>query len=91
MVLRAGFRRKLLYEELKMSKHEPLWKHLQAEGSDTINLTYDEIKAILGFDIDHTFLNVKKEAVEFGYTVGKISMKENTVMFEKFMHEEQKI
>lgn len=43
-----------------MSKYEPLWKHLQADGRNIFKLTYDEIKAVLGFDIDHSFLNAKK-------------------------------
>lgn len=66
-----------------MSKYEPLWKHLKADGRDNFKMTYDEIKIVLGFDIDHSFLNAKKEAVGFGYVVGKISMKEKTVAFEK--------
>lgn len=66
-----------------MSKYEPLWKHLQADGSDTLNLTFDEVRSILGFDIDHSFLNAKKEAVGFGYSVGKISLKEKHVTFKK--------
>ena len=66
-----------------MSKYEPLWKHLQADGRDTFKLTYDEIRAVLGFDIDHSFLNAKKEAAQFGYAVGKISMKEKHVTFNK--------
>ncbi|GHV18165.1 hypothetical protein FACS1894169_14490 [Bacteroidia bacterium] len=66
-----------------MSKYEPLWKHLQANGSETLKLTYDDIKAVLGFDIDHSFLTYKKEAAQFGYRVGKISMKEKHVTFHK--------
>ena len=66
-----------------MSKYEPLWQHLQSNGSPTLKLTYDEIKDILGFDIDHSFLTYKKEAAQFGYQVGKISMKEKHVMFIK--------
>ena len=46
-------------------------------------LTYDEIKNILGFEIDHSFLIYKKELKEYGYEVGKISMKEKTVTFYK--------
>lgn len=34
---------------------------------------------ILGFPIDHSFLKYKKELSEYGYQVGKISMKEETV------------
>ncbi|MEN6460055.1 MAG: hypothetical protein ABFC94_01615 [Syntrophomonas sp.] len=66
-----------------MSKYEPLWKHLQADGSDTLKLTFDEVRSILGFDIDHSFLNAKKVAVGFGYSVGKISLKEKHVTFKK--------
>jgi hypothetical protein len=68
-----------------MSKYEPLWKYLQSDGSPSLSLTYDEIKAILGFDIDHSFLTYKKEAVQFGYQVGKISMKDKRVAFSKDM------
>ncbi len=46
-------------------------------------LTFDEIKNILGFEIDHSFLNSKKEAVAYGYEVGKISLKEKTVAFNR--------
>ena len=46
-------------------------------------LTYDEINNILGFEIDHSFLIYKKELKEYGYEVGKISMKEKTVTFYK--------
>ena len=46
-------------------------------------LTYAGIKNILGFEIDHSFLTYKKELKEYGYEVGKISMKEKTVKFHK--------
>lgn len=51
-------------------------------------LTYEEIKRILEFDIDHSFLTYKKEAKEYGYEVGKISMKEKTVIFHKIVGKE---
>jgi hypothetical protein len=66
-----------------MSKYEQLWKYLQQDGSDTLKLGFEEIKAILGFEIDHSFLTYKKEAAQFGYQVGKISLKERNVMFLK--------
>jgi len=66
-----------------MSKYEPLWKHLQSDGRSTFQLTFAEIKDILGFEIDHSFLNYKKEAAQFGYQVGKISLKEQHVTFIK--------
>ena len=66
-----------------MSKYEPLWQYLDKDGRDTFKLTFDEIKDILGFKIDHSFLNYKKEAGQFGYQVGKISLKEECVTFIK--------
>lgn len=46
-------------------------------------LSYADIKDILGFDLDHAFLNYEKEAKDFGYEVGKISLKNKTVTFRK--------
>lgn len=66
-----------------MSKYEPLWSNLKNNGSDNIKLSFEEIRNILGFEIDHSFLTYKKEAKEFGYDVGKISMKEKNVSFKK--------
>jgi hypothetical protein len=66
-----------------MSKYDPLWKHLQTDGNQTLRLTFDEIKSVLGFPIDHSFLTCKKEAAGYGYQVGKISMKEQHVTFNK--------
>ncbi len=64
-----------------MSKYEPLWSHLEKDGRPTLRMTFDEIEAVLGFPIDHAFLNAKKEAAAFGYVVGKISIKEKHVSF----------
>ena len=66
-----------------MSKYEPLWKYLKENNKDTYKLSYEEIKNILGFNIDHSFLTYKKGAKEYGYEVGKISMKEKTIVFNK--------
>lgn len=38
---------------------------------------------MLGFEIDHSFLNCKKELEEYGYKVGKISLTEQEITFEK--------
>lgn len=46
-------------------------------------MTYAEIEGITGFPIDHSFLNYKKELEPLGFNVVKISMKEQTVAFEK--------
>lgn len=66
-----------------MSKYEPLWLYIKENKLDNDKLTYEEIKDILGFPIDHSFLTYKKELEEFGYKVDKISMKEKTVTFQK--------
>ena len=66
-----------------MSKYEPLWNWIRENGMNNFKLTYAEIENILGFPIDHSFLTHKKELQEYGYQVGKISMKNQTVVFEK--------
>lgn len=66
-----------------MSKYEPLWQYLKIHGQDKYVLSYNDIRNILGFDLDHAFLTYKKEVKDFGYEVGKISLKAKTVIFEK--------
>lgn len=48
-----------------------------------MQLTFEEIQEIAGVPIDHSFLKYKKELTEYGYQVGKISMKNETVLFTK--------
>lgn len=66
-----------------MSKYNLLWEYVQKNGSQSFKLTFDEIQNIAGIPIDHSFLKYKKELVEYRYEVGKISMKEQTVIFNK--------
>ena len=66
-----------------MSKYEPLWKYIKDNNKDLYILSYEEIKNILGFNIDHSFLTFKKELINYGYEVTKISMKEKTVKVNK--------
>ena len=47
------------------------------------SFTFDEMEKIAGFPIDHSFLAYKKELTEYGFMVGKISMKEQTVSFKR--------
>lgn len=65
-----------------MSKYDPLWDHVATHGGGPFVMTFDEIRDVLGFDIDHSFLNAKKELTERGYRVGRISLKGRTVAFE---------
>ena len=66
-----------------MSKYDLLWKYVKESGTENLKLTYAEIEKIAGVPIDHSFLTYKKELLEYGYKVGKISMKDQTVAFEK--------
>lgn len=66
-----------------MSKYNLLWEYVQKCSEPQIKLTFDEAEDIVGIPIDHSFLAYKKECAEYGYQVGKISMKEKTVIFHK--------
>lgn len=66
-----------------MSKYDSLWKYLNESGNDQIKLSFEEVRKITGFEIDHSFLNYKKEAEQYGYQVGKISLKEKVIAFAK--------
>lgn len=69
-----------------MSKYNALWEYVQHNGSSSLKLTFDEVTKIAGIEIDHSFLKYKKELTEYGYQVGKISLKEHTVIFDKMDH-----
>lgn len=66
-----------------MNKYEVLWNYIKSSDKNNLKLTYDEIKNILGFEIDHSFLKYKKELENYGYKVDKISLKEKYVLFSK--------
>lgn len=66
-----------------MSKYDPLWNYLKKNNEKNYKLTYDEIKNILGFEIDHSFLKYKKELENYGYVIVKINMKNKTIEFNK--------
>ena len=66
-----------------MSKYNLLWKHIKNNGGQSLKLTFDEIKNIARIEIDHSFLNYKKELLEYGYEVKKNSLKDKTVLFQK--------
>ncbi len=68
---------------MAMSKYNALWEYVQKDGRPSFNLTFDEIQSIAETPIDHSFLKYKTELAEYGYQVGKISMREQTVIFNK--------
>lgn len=66
-----------------MSKYITLWQFIKENGSQSFKLSFDEIERIAGIAIDHSFLNYKKELLQYGYKVEKISLKDKTVLFQK--------
>lgn len=66
-----------------MRKYQALWDYVRSRDADRFQMTFARIEAIAGIPIDHSFLTYKKELTEYGWRVGKISMKEQTVVFEK--------
>ena len=64
-----------------MSKYNTLWEYVQNNGSHSFKLTFEEIQNISGIPIDHSFLKYKKELTKYGYQIKKISMKNQTVIF----------
>jgi len=66
-----------------MSKYAPLWDYVIAQGKSHLVLSFAEIQTVLGFPIDHSFLNKKKELEAAGYVVEKISLTDHWVRFVK--------
>lgn len=54
-----------------MSKYDPLWRYFENRDEAEIVLLFDDIRGILGFPLDHSFLNFKKELEAFHYRVKK--------------------
>ncbi len=59
-----------------MSKYEKLWKYLSETCTSVLTLSFDKVKDICGFEIDHSFLKFKKELADFGLEIDKISLKD---------------
>lgn len=66
-----------------MSKYSKLWDHIGNQSGNSLTLTFDEIGTIAGVPLDHSFLNYKKELLSYGWEVGKISLKQKTVCFQR--------
>ena len=64
-----------------MSKYQALWDYVRECGAEELTLTFQEVGAIAGVPLDHSFLRYKKELPAYGYSVEKISMKTQTVRF----------
>lgn len=73
----------MISEAAFMSKYDPLWQRIQENGTADLKLSFSETERIAGFPTDHSFLTYKKELTAYGYKVGRVSLKEKTVNFEK--------
>ena len=66
-----------------MSKYDRLWAAIGSRSERELTLTFAELGALAGVPLDYAFLNCKKELEAYGWQVKKISMKRQTVQFEK--------
>lgn len=66
-----------------MSKYDSLWNYIKENGCNILNISFDDIEKIISFPIDHSFLVGKKELLQYGYSVKKISMKNRNITFGK--------
>lgn len=66
-----------------MSKYDKLWKSFLDRQETSIELGFKDIKKIAGIELDHSFLNYKKELLQYGYEVEKISLKKKTIIFKR--------
>lgn len=66
-----------------MTKYDKLFERIGERTEKSFTMTFDEIALLGGVPVDHSFLNAKKELLNYGYYVKKISMKAGTVSFEK--------
>ena len=66
-----------------MSKYELFWKKVAENGNETQIYTFEDVRSATGYQIEHSFLTYKKELLEFGYEVSKISVKNKTILIKK--------
>ena len=66
-----------------MSKYDALWAYIRGLNEEKLVLRFADIEKIAGTPLDHFFLKYKKELAQYGYAVGKISRKSQTVLFIK--------
>ena len=48
-----------------MSKYNKLWEFIRNKNDEIVELNFDSIREILGFEIDHSFLKYKKELEDY--------------------------
>lgn len=66
-------------------KYDNLWVYIKNE--DVREITFEKIEDILGFKINHSFLNEKKNLKKYGYEISKISLKERIMYIRRIDNE----
>ena len=66
-----------------MRKHDALRESIRERSQPRQTLCFDAVEELAGVPLDHSFLSCKKELTAYGYAVGRISMKNRTVLFIK--------
>lgn len=66
-----------------MSKYDALWAYVSNSGQQTLTMIFEQIAEVVGVAVDHSLLTYKKELVAYGYKVGKISLKQKVIRFDK--------
>lgn len=70
-----------------MSKYHQLWQYIKDNKNGDFELSFDEIEKAVGLPIDHSFLRYKKELLDYGFEVKKISLKNKTVKFHQLQRQ----
>ena len=66
-----------------MSKYDALWESIRGRGQPRLTPSFDAVEELAGVPLDRSFLSCKMELTAYGYAVGRISMKNRTVLFIK--------
>ena len=66
-----------------MSKYNALWSLVSQQDGTIVTLSFAEIEQAAGVPLDHSFLSYKKELIDYGWQVEKISLKKKTVKFKR--------
>ena len=64
-----------------MNDYTKLWEYVAYSNEDTLKLSFENVERISGNKLNHSFLNHKKELLEYGYELKKISMKSKDIVF----------
>ena len=72
-----------------MSKYQRLWEKIAASGEDELTLSFDQVKDWAGVPLDHSFLNYKKELLNYGYQVDHVYLKKRSILIKKLSNQDK--